>query len=103
MTFADAERDRSPFIAPTNLRSPPTLVTVVNADPLRPHSELLVERLREQGVETETLFFPDEHGPPLDHEYQFDLDREAGQLVLGAARRSCGGRSARRHTRRRTI
>lgn len=61
---------------------PPSLVTVGNADALRPHSELLVERLRERGAETETLFFADDHDPPLGHEYQFDLDGEDGQLFL---------------------
>ena len=60
---------------------PPALITVGNADPLRPHSELLAERLRRQGVEIETVFFPDNH-QPLGHEYQFDLDTEAGQLFL---------------------
>jgi acetyl esterase/lipase len=61
---------------------PPALVTVGNADPLRPHSELLVERLRALGVEPETLFFPADHAPPLGHEYQFDLDSDAGGLFL---------------------
>ena len=61
---------------------PPTLLTVGNADPLGPHSELLAERLRAQGVEVETMFFPDDHRPPLGHEYQFDLDGEAGRLFL---------------------
>jgi acetyl esterase/lipase len=61
---------------------PPTLLSVGNADPLRPHSELLAERLRALGVETETLFFPDDHDPPLAHEYQFDLDGDAGRLFL---------------------
>jgi acetyl esterase/lipase len=37
---------------------PPTLLTVGNADPLRPHSELLDELLRAQGLEPETLFSP---------------------------------------------
>jgi acetyl esterase/lipase len=61
---------------------PPALLTVGNADPLRPHSELLVERLRAAGAEVETLFFPDDHRPSLGHEYQFDLDGEAGRLFL---------------------
>jgi hypothetical protein len=26
--------------------------------------------------------FPASHQPPLDHEYQFDLDTDAGQLFL---------------------
>jgi acetyl esterase len=65
---------------------PPSLVTVGNGDPLRAHSELLVSRLRAQGLEPETLFFPEEHEPPLGHEYQFDLDTEAGQLFLERVR-----------------
>jgi acetyl esterase/lipase len=58
---------------------PPALITVGNADPLRAHSELLVERLRACGVEPETLFFPVGHEPALGHEYQFDLATEAGR------------------------
>lgn len=61
---------------------PPALVTVGSADPLRPHSELLAERLRSLGVEVETVFFPSDHQPPLQHEYQFDLDTAAGQDFL---------------------
>jgi acetyl esterase len=61
---------------------PPSFITVGNADPLRPHSELLAELLRAHGVETETLFFPDDHQPPLGHEYQFVLDTEPGQRFL---------------------
>jgi acetyl esterase len=61
---------------------PPSLITVGNADPLRPHSELLAGELRTQGAETETLFFSAGDRPPLGHEYQFDLDTDAGQLFL---------------------
>jgi acetyl esterase/lipase len=61
---------------------PPALVTVGNADPLRPHSELLAEKLRVLGVETETVFFAEGHSPPLGHEYQFDLDGVAAQQFL---------------------
>jgi acetyl esterase len=62
---------------------PPALITVGNADPLRPHSELLAGKLRARGAETQTLFFPAGHQPPVGHEYQFDLDTDAGQLFLG--------------------
>jgi len=61
---------------------PATLLTVGNADPLRPHSQLLAEKLHAVGVEAETLFFPADHEPPLGHEYQFDLDGDAGRLFL---------------------
>ena len=61
---------------------PPTLVTVGNADPLRSHSELLVERLRAQGVSVETVFFAPDRQPALGHEYQFDLDTDPGRQFL---------------------
>ena len=65
---------------------PPALVTVGNADPLRPHSELLAERLRAHGVAVETLFYADDQEPPLGHEYQFDLDTGPGQMFLDRLR-----------------
>ena len=61
---------------------PPALITVGNADPLRPHSELLADRLRAAGTEVETVFWPADHQPPLGHEYQFDLDTQPGQHFL---------------------
>jgi acetyl esterase len=61
---------------------PPSFITVGNADALRPHSELLAEKLRAKGVETETLFFSADQQPPLGHEYQFVLDSEPGQRFL---------------------
>jgi acetyl esterase/lipase len=61
---------------------PPALITVGNADPLRPHSELLANRLRATGAEVETVFWPVGHQPPLGHEYQFDLDTQPGQHFL---------------------
>jgi len=61
---------------------PPALITVGNADPLRAHSELLAARLAEAGAEVETLFFGPDHRPPLGHEYQFDLDGDAGRRFL---------------------
>jgi acetyl esterase/lipase len=64
----------------------PTLVTVENADPLRPHAELLAEKLRVHGVTVETVFYPDDHQPPLGHEYQFDLDTDPARVFLDRAR-----------------
>ena len=61
---------------------PPVFVSVGNADPLKAHSIALVEALRSEGVPVQTLFFPDDHQPPLAHEYQFNLDTEAGQQAL---------------------
>jgi acetyl esterase/lipase len=61
---------------------PPAFVTAGNADPLLPESEALAGELRARGVAVDTLFFPSDHEPPAGHEYQFDLDREAGRLAL---------------------
>lgn len=61
---------------------PPTFVSVGNADPLAPQSAKLAEALKSKGVAVETLFFPPDHAPPLQHEYQFDLDGEAGKQAL---------------------
>jgi len=61
---------------------PTALITVGNADPLRPHSELLVTKLNSLGLEPETVFWPNDHKPPLGHEYQFDLDSDAGKHFL---------------------
>jgi acetyl esterase/lipase len=74
----------APWSIPDNVTAafPPALVTVGNADPLRPHSERLAEALRTAGAHVETVLFADGHEPPLDHEYQFDLDSDAGQLFL---------------------
>jgi acetyl esterase/lipase len=60
---------------------PPAFITAGNADPLEPHSRTLAERLVAAGTDVDALFFPAEHEPPLGHEYQFDLDSEAGRLA----------------------
>lgn len=61
---------------------PPTFISVGNADPLAPHSVALADALEAQGVPVTRLFFPDDHEPALAHEYQFNLDGEAGQRAL---------------------
>jgi len=61
---------------------PATFITGGNADPLTPQSVRMAERLTAQGVPVEALFFPIDHEPPLQHEYQFNLDIDAGQDAL---------------------
>lgn len=61
---------------------PPTFISAGNGDPLLPQSRALVEKLVGLGVRVDSLFFPDDHIPPLSHEYQFDLDTAAGRLAL---------------------
>ena len=64
---------------------PPAFISAGNADPLLPDSKALAEQLEGLGVTVQALFFPDEQVPPLPHEYQFNLDTEAGQIALQQA------------------
>lgn len=61
---------------------PPTFITAGNADPLLRQSQDLTVALIEAGVEIETLFYPENHEPPLPHEYQFELDLEDGRIAF---------------------
>ncbi len=61
---------------------PPTFISAGNADPLGPQSLALAAALDKAGVPVETLFFGADYKPPLGHEYQFDLNTEAGRLAL---------------------
>ncbi|NJN88663.1 MAG: alpha/beta hydrolase [Leptolyngbyaceae cyanobacterium SL_7_1] len=63
-------------------RFPPAFITAGNADPLAPHSIALAKTLTEVGVPIDTLFYPADHTPLLEHEYQFNLDLADGQEAL---------------------
>jgi acetyl esterase len=60
---------------------PPTFISAGNNDPLLPQSRLLAQKLSALNVPIDTLFFPENHEPPLGHEYQFTLDVD-GKLAL---------------------
>ena len=61
---------------------PPSFISAGNADPLEPHSRALAASLEAQGVKVDALFFPDDYVDALPHEYQFNLDNEAGQHAM---------------------
>lgn len=61
---------------------PPTFLSSGNGDPLGPQAVALAEVLEAKGVAVDTLFFPDDLTPALPHEYQFNLDLEAGHAAL---------------------
>lgn len=63
---------------------PPSFISAGNGDPLLPHSDALEHALRSRGVAIDTLYFP-KHEPPLPHEYQFNLDGEAGRDAMRRA------------------
>lgn len=61
---------------------PPAFVSAGNADPLMTQSRALASALRAKGVRVDELFFPTDYTPALPHEYQFNLDIEAGRTAL---------------------
>ncbi len=61
---------------------PPLFISVGNADPLAPQSYRLAELAAAQGTAVDSLFFAADYAPRLGHEYQWNLDGEAGQQAL---------------------
>lgn len=61
---------------------PPTFISAGNGDPLLPQSRELANSLLSKGVAVDRLFFPENYEPKLPHEYQFNLDNDAGRLAL---------------------
>lgn len=61
---------------------PSTFISSGNADPLTPQSRAFAEAVGRLGVAVDSLFFAGDYSPPLPHEYQFNLDTEAGRLAL---------------------
>ena len=61
---------------------PPSFITAGNADPLESQSKELAKKLGTLGVTTSTLFYPANHEPKLEHEYQFNLDIKDGKQAL---------------------
>jgi len=61
---------------------PPAFISAGNGDPLLPHSIALADTLSSRGARVERLFFGPDQQPALPHEYQFNLDTEAGRLAL---------------------
>lgn len=64
---------------------PPAFITAGNGDPLLPQSRAMADALAARGVRVDTLFFPADRTPPLPHEYQFNLDTDAGREALDRA------------------
>ena len=67
------------FVTP---QFPRSFISVGDADPLAAQSYQLARALRLLGVQVDTLFFDHLQGPPLAHEYQFDLRLPAARQAL---------------------
>ena len=61
---------------------PALFISAGNNDPFLSESHNLAETAARRGVMVDSLFFPKSYAPPLPHEYQFNLDNEAGRLAL---------------------
>ncbi len=61
---------------------PPSFISAGNKDPLLAQSLAFSNTLSKAGVPIDTLFFSADRQPPLEHEYQFSLDDNAGLLAL---------------------
>jgi acetyl esterase/lipase len=64
---------------------PPSFISAGNGDPLLPQSRAMAAALAAQGVRVDSLFFPADYTPSLPHEYQFNLDTDAGRQALERA------------------
>lgn len=80
--LADPEFQKLSIVNYVNQDFPAAFITVGNADPLEDQSVVLAGTLTQQGVLVDTLFFSEDHQPPLEHEYQFKLDTPDGQMAL---------------------
>ncbi len=61
---------------------PSVFISAGNADRLGPQSVALAAALKSNGVDVARLFFPADYTPALGHDYQFNLDTEAGRMAL---------------------
>lgn len=90
--FKDDEHFRMASVARyVTAAFPPAFVSAGNADPLEPQSVALAEALEAAGAPVDTLFFADDHQPPLPHEYQVNLDTAEGQEALARSLRFLDG------------
>jgi acetyl esterase/lipase len=61
---------------------PRTFISSGNDDALEPQAVALADKLTHLGVSVDSLFFASDYTPPLPHEYQFNLDNDAGRAAL---------------------
>ncbi|SEL13578.1 alpha/beta hydrolase [Parapedobacter koreensis] len=61
---------------------PPSFISAGNGDPLHTQSETLARKLALLNVQVDTLFFAPDYVPSLPHEYQFNMDIDAGKEAL---------------------
>lgn len=61
---------------------PPAFITAGNVDPLLAQSTEFAKKLQALEVPTDTLFYPADHQPQLNHEYQFNLDTADAKTAM---------------------
>jgi acetyl esterase/lipase len=84
-TFEDYPRlDEMSTVLQATTEYPPAFITSGNDDPLTSQSVELAQVLKRLDVDAETLFFSTS-SEKLGHDYQFDLESEAGQQAMQSA------------------
>jgi acetyl esterase/lipase len=75
------DRRAAEFSTVNNVSSafPALFISAGNADPLLSQSQKLADMAKAHSVVVDSLFFPAHRSPGLAHEYQFDLDNDAGK------------------------
>jgi acetyl esterase len=61
---------------------PPMFISSGNYDALAPQSYVFAEQVAARGVLVDRLFFSQASTPKVPHEFQFDLETDAGRLAL---------------------
>lgn len=80
--LSDPDLKRASVVNYATKDFPPSFITAGNADPLEQQSLEFAKKLQSLGVSTSTLFYPANHQPALQHEYQFALDGSDAQQAL---------------------
>ncbi|WP_264931536.1 alpha/beta hydrolase [Paenibacillus sp. LS1] len=84
-TFEEYPRlDEMSTVFQATAKYPPAFITSGNDDPLTSQSIELAQVLKRLDVDAETLFFSNS-SEKLGHDYQFDLESEAGQQAMHSA------------------
>ncbi len=60
---------------------PPSFISAGNHDPLLEQSKVLASKLNALNVPLDTLFYPGNYTPALEHEYQFTLDKSGNEAL----------------------
>jgi acetyl esterase len=86
--FGTKDFDRDPRLSQFSVARhvtpefPPLFISAGNADDFAPQSYFFADKVVAQGGVVDRLFFPQAYTPKVWHQFQFNLDTEAGRMAL---------------------